>query len=196
MKQPLHTGQLVITPEDYRYIPNDIGSLVATLDTMDFIETDMKEDDPASYRLGNRFMQLVTFLGCSPAIQLEPDAEGTPYCYMVLEGPYEHPHFLNGRNTRPPRCSACGKGIDDWREQLNTSDDTLTESPITCPKCGQQQSPASCNWRQTAGFGRFFVVIENIFPQEAIPSPELLTILSQASNQQSWHYFFLQKQTL
>lgn len=193
MSQPLHTGQLVITPEDYRYIPNDIPSIVATLDAIDFIETDIREGSPASYRLGKRFMQLVTFLGCSPAIRLAPDAEGNPYCHMLIEGPHEEPLLYQGRNTRPPRCSACGKGIDDWRAQFIASGDESSDRPITCPKCGQQQSPASCNWRQTAGFGRFFIIIENIFPQEAIPSPELLSHLSQASEEKKWHHFFLQR---
>jgi hypothetical protein len=48
------------------------------------------------------------------------------------------------------------------------------------------------DFRQSAGCGRFFLLLENIFPQEAIPSPALLDALKRACQGEPWHYFYQQ----
>jgi NAD-dependent SIR2 family protein deacetylase len=92
--------------------------------------------------------------------------------------------LLIGKNSLPPRCESCRKRIDDWQQR--------GQKLAVCPHCGHQQDPATYDFKQSAGFGRFLLKIENIFPQEAIPSQRLLNILQQACNGATWHYFYQQ----
>jgi hypothetical protein len=48
------------------------------------------------------------------------------------------------------------------------------------------------DFRQSAGCGRLFILVENIFPQEAIPSTTLLEAMKRATNGEAWYYFYQQ----
>ena len=195
MNQLLHTGRLTLTPQDPYYLPADLVPIIERLIDIGFIHPDTTDDNINGYRLGDRFMQLVTFMGCSPAIQFEPDEAGNPYCHMRVVGPYESPRLLHGRNTTPPRCGSCRKRIENWRKFIGPSGDSAPDTLIACPNCGHLQNPTSYDWRQSAGSGRLFLFIENIFPQEAIPAPGLLSQISQVSESKPWHYFYLQEES-
>jgi hypothetical protein len=191
MPKPLHTGRLVLTPTDPYFLPQDLSAITTRLQGIDLIGAPLAGSDH-HYLLGERFIQLVTFMGCSPFIQLEPGHEGEAFCHLVIEDPTEQPRLLTGKNTTPPRCAACRKRIDNWRA---TFAHWLTAGPgwqATCPHCGREQDPATYDFRQTAGCGRLFLFIENIFPQEAVPSPALLDHLSAVSGTVPWHYFYQQ----
>jgi hypothetical protein len=62
---------------------------------------------------------------------------------------------------------------------------------ITCPTCGETSPPWAYDWKQKAGFGRLLIRIEEVFPGEAVPTPELMDLL-QSSAGCSWRYFYLQ----
>ena len=61
--------------------------------------------------------------------------------------------------------------------------------PWTCSSCGANAEASELNWRQGAGFGRFFMEIQNVFPGEAVPGDELLRAL-EASTGTPWTYFY------
>lgn len=184
MNKPLHTGRLVLTPVDPYFLPQDPAAILDRLRQLGLVDGALTETE-GHYLLGTRFMQLVTFMGCSPFIRLEPGEPEEPFCHLIVKEPTAEPKLLTGNNTRPPRCAACRKRLDDWRERL-------AGRLVTCPHCGHQQDPATYDFRQTAGWGRLFLFIENIFPQEAIPSPELLDGLATASGGEPWHHFYQQ----
>ena len=190
MIQPLHTGRLVLTPEDPYELPADLEALIAGLRQIGLISEALASG--TGYLLGENFMQLVTFMGCSPYIRLEPDATGEPFCHLRLDGPHPRPKLLTGKNTQPPRCGSCRKRLNEWRhsfESWQAHGDGWLEA---CPHCGERQEPVSYDFRQSAGCGRLFLLLENIFPQEAIPSPTLLKTLQSSSEGKPWHYFYQQ----
>ncbi|MCG8487158.1 MAG: hypothetical protein MI756_06785 [Chromatiales bacterium] len=182
MTQRLHTGRLVLTPQDPYFVPKNPTDLFDALRDIGLIASPLEAEQ--GYLLGEAFMQLITFMGCSPFIRLEPDESGEPFCHLRVDGPHSEPILLTGKNSLPPRCEACRKRISDWPIEPRQ----LAE----CPHCGHHQDPASYDFKQSAGFGRFLLKIENIFPQEAIPSPRLLEVLQQASNGAPWHHFYQQ----
>ncbi|MEJ2462993.1 MAG: hypothetical protein P8098_15390 [Candidatus Thiodiazotropha sp.] len=192
MPKLLHTGRLVLTPTDPYFAPDDQTAITTRLQQIGLIGAALN-DSVERFLLGERFMQLVTFMGCSPYIQLEPGRSGEAFCHLVIDGPSPYPRLLRGKNTTPPRCAACRKRIDNWRDSV---EHWLTAAPgwwATCPHCGHAQDPATYDFRQTAGCGRLFLFIENIFPQEAVPSPTLLDNLSAVSEATPWHYFYQQE---
>jgi hypothetical protein len=190
MSQPLHTGRLVLAPADPYVLPQDPEALLAALREIGFIDRAM--NNAPGYLLGERFMQLVTFMGCSPFIRLQPDAPGEPFCHLRLEGPYPRPKLLWGKNTQPPRCQACRKRLNHWRASFATREQSTNGWQACCPHCGHHQDPVTYDFRQSAGCARLFLLVENIFPQEAIPSPALFEALKRTGNGDAWHHFYLQ----
>ncbi len=191
MQQRLHTGRLVLTPQSPYYSPDDLAGLIAMLREIGFIG-DLLPDSQVGYLLGENFMQLVTFMGCSPFIRLEPGDPEQPFCHLIIDGPSVHPRLLQGKNTTPPRCAACRKRLVGWQATFEIWQQERPGWQATCPHCGHNQDPASYDFRQSAGCGRLFLSVENIFPQEAIPSPALINRLQEVTHNQTWHYFYLQ----
>jgi len=186
MPKPLHTGRLVLAPQDPRLLPALPELLAERLERIGFIQGKLP-GEPVRYRLGESFMGLVTFMGCSPSLRLEPGGGNEPFCYAAFQGPYEQPRLLVGTNTTPPRCTACGSRVSDWRPLLNR------RTPLPCPRCGRPLAPLTLNWRHSAGGGRLFLYVENIFPREAIPSAELMHHLQEASAGHAWNHFYIQE---
>lgn len=193
MQQPLHTGRLVLTPEDPYLLPSDLTAVLAVLREIDFIGGAIP-GMPMRHLLGEQFMQLVTFMGCSPYIALEPGCDGQPFCHLSVAGPFERPRLLQGKNTTPPRCAACRKRLGEWRGTMDRWNEVRPGWLAPCPHCGHRQDPATYDWRQSAGCGRLFLCVENIFPQEAIPAPALLSKLAGVSDQRPWRYFYQQEE--
>jgi DNA-directed RNA polymerase subunit RPC12/RpoP len=191
MQQPLHTGRLVLTPEDPYLRPGKPAGILAQLHDIGFIG-DRLADNDNRYLLGDSFMQLVTFMGCSPSLQLAPGEPEQPFCHLLIDGPSDHPRLLWGRNTTPPRCANCRKRLQGWQTTFEAWRQEPPGWQAACPYCGHRQDPATYDFRQSAGCGCLFLLVENIFPQEAIPSPALLNRLQATTDNRPWRYFYLQ----
>lgn len=138
-----------------------------------------------SYFAGGNFLQLITFMGCSPHIRFEPEDErDKAYCYITLTA-CETLQIRVSEHARPPRCRACKKPVGKgWKTAV------LQGELVTCPHCHHQQQPDQLSWRNDSGMGRFFIEIHNIFPGEAQPVPHLLQLL-QSIDASQWRYFYL-----
>ena len=60
-----------------------------------------------------------------------------------------------------------------------------------CPECDKQSRPNELDWRQSAGFGRFFVEIWGIHPAEAVPADALMETLGRSTDSR-WGFFYVQ----
>lgn len=144
-----------------------------------------------SYLCGEQFLQLITFMGCSPYLEFSPPADGRDnFCHIVLHQ-YADCRIFSGRQTAPPRCPACRYRIVEWRQLLQQVDIADEQQLWSCPKCGDSRHPANLDWRQNAGAGKVFVEIKNIFPGEAVPVDTLLQQLGKLTAERKWRYFYL-----
>ncbi|MET0091597.1 MAG: hypothetical protein ABW068_16540 [Candidatus Thiodiazotropha sp.] len=189
--QPLHNGRLILTPQSPYWALEDTSPLIERLQDIGLIDQP-RVNRPNHYLLGDNFMQWISFMGCSPFIRMEPGQDNEPFCQLIVDVPTPRPKLLTGRNTTPPRCANCRKRLTDWRNTFASWERESTGWLAKCPHCGQTQDPATYDFRQTAGCGRLFLFIDNIFPQEAIPTAGLLDHLQAVSENQPWHYFFQQ----
>jgi hypothetical protein len=82
--------------------------------------------------------------------------------------------------------------LTDWQASFESWQKTADGWQADCLHCGHRQDPVTYDFRQSAGCGRLFLFVENIFPQEAIPSPTLLEVLKRTCNGEAWHYFYHQ----
>lgn len=145
-----------------------------------------EDDDAFLFRAGEQFLSLITFLGCSPQVSMAEDdaVDGQPVCRIRLHD-FEDVHLLESRPAPALRCVAC-RALQQRPLSLEF------DRQQTCVKCGESALLHQFDWRRGAGFGQFFVEIENVFPHEAVPADGLISVLEQQSGSR-WNYFYLSR---
>lgn len=186
---PLHTGRLVLTPADplavtdpvrLRQVLAEAGFIGETLDT-----------HAGRFLIGPGLLDLLTFTGCAVQLETTPaDGAGGAFCHVHLPPPTPSPRLLAGRNTRAPRCPACRARLTDWREGIADWSQAVGRS-ARCPGCAHAGPPWDWDWKQQGGFGRQFVLVEEVFPGEAVPTPGLFDLL-RAIGPGAWRHFYVQ----
>jgi hypothetical protein len=141
-------------------------------------------------RVGERFLSLVTFLGCSPAVATAPRSqEDEQFCHVRVTEPADRAVFRMDRSAPAPRCPRCRTGIDDREGLLVAWRSDPAGFRWRCPNCGAAVGIHEINWRQAAGAARLFVEIWNVHPSEAVPGEQLLAALAELSGG-PWEYFY------
>jgi hypothetical protein len=177
-------GSLILHPKNPAGNPAPATGLICHLGAVGLLG-DPLEPENRVFRVGSRFLQLISFLGCSPYLQLDPPKDGSDnFCHIVVHGPFETPRLLYGEGVHPPRCPGCGAALKGWKEGVDSD-------LIRCGACGTNHSPGQIAWGKHAGYGCLFVEIRNIFPGEAIPVAELMSAL-QDLGLGEWGHFYLQ----
>ncbi len=188
----MDNGQLILHPDDPAYSTAP-ATLSKALAETGFIGDAFGKPEEQRFLAGERFLQLITFMGCSPHIELEPQPDGSlNFCHIRIHGPLDQPLVLWGRNTTAPRCPACRKRITDWRGRIGEWE-RLAEAPFPCPHCHEAIAPVHLDWRRQAGSGRIFVAVQQVFPGEAVPVPELMETLAHVSHGEWGHFYLLQE---
>lgn len=188
----MSANQLILHPKNPDALPNDSESLIPVLQSLEFIDGTFEFEGNTHYRPGEEFLQLMTFLGCSPVVALgEPGLTGEDFCHIAFDGPAEETRFIGGRNVKQPRCPSCGHRYAEWRGLINAWEANKEGALVTCPDCSRELSVTAIKWRQCAGFGRFFIQVWGIFEGEAVPSDRLLDALQRHTGT-AWSYFYCQ----
>ena len=168
-------------------------ALLHTLARLDFISTDFLLDERTHYHTGPAFLDHISFLGCSPAIELaapaqdaEAAARAGRFCHLHLHEATKLPR-LRIRPGQRPRCRQCRTDIEpESLLSLNASSVTLT-----CPGCRRQIEPERLNWRQSGAIARIFLDIWSIHIAEAVPTDLLLQQLGHTTGGR-WDFFYIE----
>jgi hypothetical protein len=152
------------------------------------------------YPVGEQFLQLVTFLGCSPAIELDPPRDRQELEAASVAGRFCHVFITSGEQlqfrgdsqTRTPRCPRCRTPEPNWTARLRAWQEKKHESDWSCQTCGYSGRLSDLVFRKTAGFGRTFLEIRGIYPSEAVPGQTLLDTLAAQSGEQ-WTTIYLRE---
>lgn len=126
------------------------------------------------YATGGNFLSLLTFMGCSPNIELEPQ-DDKPYCTIEIDSS-KHAQFISGKNTKFPPCPHCRSKLDN----------------PTCSNCNKPINPAKLNWRKSAFIASSWIIIGNIYELEAIPNDQLLNVLESETGVK-WKYAYIRQ---
>ena len=102
---------LVLCPDEPDWTPPDNESLEQLLQSIQFIGEPFNGD--MQFFAGERFLDLIALMGCSPGIMLEPD-DGQAFCYIRLIPGTESIEFHGGERTHAPRCPQCRSAVTDW----------------------------------------------------------------------------------
>ncbi len=183
------TGRLLLVPDSLEWTASS-APVLAYLQESGFVGRSLDNEKPDAFLVGDHFLQLITFMGCSPHIELEPRGDGGSFCHVQVIGPLPELQLIRGDNTQPPRCGQCRGRLPHWQEELASWCVHPERADVLCPRCGHRQRPVDLGWRRNAGFGRLFVAVEDVFPGEAVPVPSFLQGLQRASGV-AWEYFYI-----
>lgn len=186
---PSHTGRLVLTTADPWDAP-DPALVRGILSESGFIGVALS-DAADAYAVGPELLSLLSFAGCAVVLPAATTGQGDgPLCHVRILGPAPTPQLMWGRNTRGPRCPVCRARLPDWPDRLPE----WQERPAAgqrCPSCGGAAPVLGWDWKQQGGFGRLFVLVEEVFPGEAVPTQRLLDQLTRACDS-GWRHFYVQ----
>lgn len=177
--------RLILFPVEPRFV-GDHQQLVELLQVQGLLG---KSIEPSYFEIGEQFLSLICFLGCSPFIELAPQHEQA-FCYVHVPAIAPQPQFVAGKNVKVPRCLSCKTVFAALPAQLmaGVTHDVLAEH--ACPACGEAFHPAARNWRKSAVFARTQLVIGNIHESEAVPDAALMQAL-QATTGIAWQYAYI-----
>jgi hypothetical protein len=186
---PTHTGRMVLTPVDAMSSP-DREALIRALDACGLIGAALPGREDA-FAAGDDLLELIVFAGCAVTLDVDPNGDAdAPFCHVRIPLPGPLPRPVLGRNTRPPRCPACRGRAMSWRDQSAR----WLAAPIpdlVCAQCGAAHAPWEWDWKEQGGFGRLLVMVEEVFPGEAVPAPRLMEVLKGVGGS-DWRHFYVQ----
>ena len=177
--------KLILLPTDPACPPVGSDRLAEKLQAIGLIGPPRAVNNDTFYPTGEHFLQLVTFLGCSPMIELEPpsdpvtlaaDSAAGKFCHVFLSSA-ESLRFRSDPRTPAPRCPACHTTVSDWQPLLQAWQNNPANGDWRCAHCEYTGHISGLGFRKSAGFGRTFVEIRGIYPSEAVPGEALLKAL-------------------
>jgi len=152
----------------------DLQPLSETLQKAGFL---LADNGQGGIRAGDRLMEYITYLGCSPSLSSGGVENG-----LRLHR-FDTPRWMGGSAHDRLRFPGCGHPIDDAPKLLAIGDDWH------CPECGATGRLEDIRWRRSAARADLFLEIWPVFPREAVPSDALLALLRQASGA-DWSWFY------
>lgn len=180
MTRTSSNASLILYPEEPDWSPDKLETITNCLNCIGLI-SDRITNVEQHYLAGDKFLDLITFMGCSPSIKFSPDNASNTFTFINLITTSDITALTSGQ-TQQPHCPACNKSESDWRNNI-------TATALQCSTCGKSSPPWHYNWRKSAGFGKVFVEITEIYPKEAIPQQALLDSLRHKTGLR-WQYFY------
>lgn len=177
--------KLILLPADPTCPAVGTEALATKLQAIGLIGPPAKVNNEIFYPTGEKFLQLVSFLGCSPMIELDPpvdpvtlaaDSATGKFCHVFLSST-ETLRFRSDPRTPMPRCPVCHVPLADWQSLLQAWQVRPANSDWRCSQCGHTGKITGLGFGKSAGFGRNFVEIRGIYPSEAVPGEALLVAL-------------------
>ncbi len=182
--------RLALHPADPAFRPVSPDDLIATLQRIGLVGAPWTDGGAHRFLIGDHFLQLVTFMGCAPAIALEPPAEGAGnFCHVQLRVLDDGPRLYADRRHFNPRCPHCGKRSPQWRAAL-AQWECAPDAPVPCPLCAAPASAAALDFREGAALACTFIEIHDIHPREALPTEALFRALTEATGT-AWQHAYL-----
>ncbi len=173
-------ASLVLHATEPSWTPDNPEALIQALQEVGLAGESLNKTEN-SFLVGEKFLDHISFMGCSPNIKLENENDDGKFTFIRITTTASIT-ALTGKHSFAPHCPQCKKPEKNWQELLQ-------DNQLECSNCQQTSDAWQYNWRKSAGFARCFIEITDIYPKEAIPQPSLLDSLEK-SFQVPWAYFF------
>lgn len=182
--------KLLLCPVDPDCPAIDTGTLADRLQEIGLAGDAVSLGTDTGYRTGARFLQLMTFLGCSPAIELELPEDASAraaacaagqVCHIRLSQSDGRLRFRADARMAAPRCPQCRQPVENWEARIDAWRSNPADSGWRCGHCGHRGRLFDLNFRKSAGFGHTFIEIWGIHPNETVPVAALFDALEELS---------------
>lgn len=181
---------LLLYPVAENYRPGGVALIAEALQQAGLIGAAIEHLAGKRYRAGPAFLQHISFLGCSPAVEFEPaSADSEQFCHVGIEQAAQL-SFRGGPQHVQVYCRQCRQPASDWQSIIAAWQRKPDDYHYLCPECGSASAPQALNWRKTAAFAHVFVVLYNIYPHEAVPTDGLLNVLRKTTGV-DWRYIYI-----
>jgi len=181
---------LLLYPADSQYQIDSSTSLVRSLQAAGLIGEPLADLPGERYQAGPAFLQHISFLGCSPAVEFEPEQPGSEqFCHVGIEYS-DQLQFHGGPNQVQVHCRECRSRETQWQDIISGWRDDRENHVYTCPECGAETHAIELNWRKTGAFARVFIELFNIYPHEAVPTDGILQLLRKETGVE-WKYIYV-----
>ena len=187
----LADNRLVLYPKAANTVISE-RVLAEALGKIQFTGEAFMEAGDKRYFAGDRFIDHISFLGCSPCINLQPaeagEEENDEFChvsFVIADAPL----FLAGDNLGPPSCPSCRKRQQSGELAISQWQSVTEDMSWECEHCGQVHPYAALNWRHTAAVARTSIHVWGIHESEAVPNESLMNCLKEL-NVGEWEYFY------
>ena len=145
---------LVLHPADCNEKPAT-QDLIDALQQLKFIGSPLNRENEG-YLVGDDFLQLIIFLGCSPSVELTPTEEDKLFCHVSFIQSGDVPELVISKHTNNPRCPSCRKEIGSAAE-INEQWQYDKNVQWSCPDCDFRGETKDMDWRHSAGVDGFFI---------------------------------------
>lgn len=181
---PHQNCSLYLHPKISGFSFPDITSFTTRLSEIELIShsIESKSGSENSFYVGRKYLEYITYMGCSPAIQFEENENSTKFCYIKIHQYETAKLVVSKTQNRTPHCPKCQLAVKNWQ-------DSSTGSTIKCNHCDTTSKIEDFNWRKMAGVARLFIEVTDIFPKEAIAQQTLLEKLAGITSVE-WTYFY------
>ncbi len=152
------------------------------------------------YPTGRHFLELVTFLGCSPAIELAPPRDpeqlesasrSGAFCHVFIDS-HVQARFRHDPRTPAPRCPHCREPVTNWPALVNAARDKPAPTRWACTFCGHSGDFSMLKFHKAAALASCWVEIRGIYPSEAVPGDALWLCLRNLGGG-DWRAIYLQE---
>lgn len=181
---------LLLYPRDPDYVPDDPAELVSVLQAAGLFGEPISDLPGERYQAGAAFLQHISFLGCSPAVEFEPQQPGDEtFCHVGIRHS-ERLQFRGGPQQVHVHCRQCRHRENDWNTIIDGWQADPEHYRYTCPQCATESVATDLNWRKTGAFARLFIELFNIYPHEAVPTDGIMKRLREATGVE-WKYIYV-----
>lgn len=183
-------NQLVLTPQDPVWQTTNAKQVSqALLDAGFIVGETFSHEGRTHYHAGERFLELMTFVGCAPVVMTGQESmENLNFYHVYIAEAPMTPRLLLSRDARP-RCRKCKTAVDEWQLLLREYEQSRIPKSVSCTGCGSQNTILSFDWKRAGGAVGVYVAVHGVFPHEAIPADELMNQLQKISGI-GWNYFY------
>ncbi len=188
---------LVIKPIRQIDLSQYKNTIIKTLYDLGIINKTIIETNPHYFFAGDNYLQHISFLGCSPYLNFEPQKKLTSSDLNNTIADLNYIHFYCSTETVCFKntdfgvkavCPKCRTKISEWRNLISNWEKN-SELKANCPECQQTLNITDIDWKKTAGFFNTAILFYGIQAELAVPTDNFLAQLN-GMTKTEWHYFY------
>jgi hypothetical protein len=194
----MSTKQLILHPTNPKAVFDSLELLTGPLQAVGFLGESFNLFGEMGYHPGQNFFDFITFESSHNVVILESDGrnlkpskvvDSRSICQIYVTEVDEIEDIIVSSITNLATCPNCQSEVEDWGEVVSEWYENRENAFWQCLGCQKKFRAYELNWHRTAGFARYSIKIEQIYPETAFPTSTLLNLLRDITGEE-WTYMY------